>query len=206
MKVQPDVRFYVPISRTVTFAVRGSMGFLFSRNYESQTQTPVDQQLMYFRAFYSGGPSSNRGYAYRGVGPHGAGTFLAPNLTSAQWHAVCATNSTDATTHCRIPLGGLSLWESSAEVRFQVLGNFGAVVFADASDVQPDRTLALDSPHLSTGFGVRYKTPVGPIRADLGYRVRGMQTAGGTPDASEGVPGTIYGAPLAFSIAMGEAF
>ncbi len=217
LKVQPDVRFYVPISREVVFAVRGSVGFLYPRNYGDSLKTngvgttaqqTKDEQLLYFRAFFSGGPNSNRGYPYHTVGPHGPATFLMPNMTTSALQQVC--NPNDATydaNKCLIPIGGLSLWESSAEVRIHLVGALGGVLFVDASDVsRRETTIRLDHPHLSTGFGVRYKTPVGPVRADLGYRIPGAQRIGAAPEQSEGNPGTFLGAPVAFSLAVGEAF
>ena len=96
VKVQPEVRLYAPISSTVTFAVRGTIGFLFPRDYgqalddELRDEDTRDQQLLYFRAFFSGGPSSNRGYPYRSVGPHGPGAFLAPNLSATEFNQRCA--------------------------------------------------------------------------------------------------------------------
>ncbi len=216
-KVQPDVRFYVPISRKVVFAVRGSVGFLFPRNYgESLDSLDItdkalytrDQQLVYFRAFFSGGPNSNRGYPYGSVGPHGPGGFLIPGSGAVALQQACnPSHPSYSEDRCLIPLGGLSLWESSAEIRVKLLGDLSGVLFADASDVTRRRTtLQFDYPHLSTGFGLRYRTPVGPIRGDIGYRVPGAQRIGGPLPVSEGDPGTIFGAPIAFSIAVGEAF
>ena len=34
------------------------------------------------------------------------------------------------------------------------------------------------APHLSTGLGFRYDTPVGPVRADFGVRIPGLQVLG----------------------------
>ena len=37
-----------------------------------------------------------------------------------------------------------------------------------------------DVPHLSVGLGLRYMTPVGALRLDIGYRVPGAQWLSGT--------------------------
>ena len=109
---------------------------------------------------------------------------------------------------CAVPLGGLSLWESSAELRFHILGDLSGALFVDASDVSRQRTtLRFNYPHLSVGGGMRYATPVGPVRFDIGYRVPGMQKVGGALDPKiDGSPGTILGAPIAISIGVGEVF
>jgi outer membrane protein insertion porin family/translocation and assembly module TamA len=218
VKVQPDVRFYVPISRTVTFAVRGSVGFLFPRNYgDTLAQASPDTQkldrdvqLLFFRAFFSGGPTSNRGYPYRGIGPHGAAPFLSPHITTDQLlREECNLYSPAYNPNvCAVPLGGLSLWEASAELRFPILGPLTGALFTDTSDVARQRTtLRFDYPHLSTGAGLRYDTPIGPVRLDVGYRVPGLQRIGGELDPKrEGDPGTVFGAPIAFAIAVGETF
>ncbi|HPB98376.1 MAG TPA: BamA/TamA family outer membrane protein, partial [Polyangiaceae bacterium] len=142
---------------------------------------------------------------YRAVGPHGPGAFLAPNVSAREFRDRCGAGySEDA---CRIPLGGLTLWEASAEVRYPILGPLTGAVFADASDVTRDKTtFHFEYLHLSTGMGFRYDTPVGPIRLDVGYRVPGMQKIGGDLDREERDPGQIFGQPIAFSLAVGQAF
>ena len=101
----------------------------------------------------------------------------------------------------------MSLWELSAEFRFPVSGPLTSALFCDSSDVSPKRLDVRPSfLHLSCGSGIRYATPVGPIRLDLGYRVPWMQILGKPDSAVEGNPGTIFGAPVAVSIGIGEAF
>ena len=108
---------------------------------------------------------------------------------------------------CAQPLGGLSLFELSAEFRFPITGPLSSAVFCDSSDVSPRRVQIRPTYlHLSCGSGVRYDTPVGPIRLDVGYRVPGMQILGEPDSAVEGNPGTIFGAPIAVSLGIGESF
>ena len=76
-------------------------------------------------------------------------------------------------------VGGLTLWESSAELRFPIALPLGGVFFLDASDVSNEiGGLRFTRPHLSAGFGLRYATPVGPARVDIGYRIRCAQVFG----------------------------
>jgi outer membrane protein assembly factor BamA len=78
------------------------------------------------------------------------------------------------------PLGGTSLVEASVEYRFPLfLKNLGGAVFIDGAAVgervfDPLRGLATfknlvsGTGAITPGFGVRYYSPVGPIRVDLG--------------------------------------
>jgi outer membrane translocation and assembly module TamA len=207
VRLRPEARFYVPISRTVTFATRFTAGFLFPSNYgdsfadtagaastDSATQTAVgrDQQKVLFRGFFSGGPNSNRGYPFRGVGPHGPVPFLSGRD--------CAVG--DESRECNRPLGGLSLWEGSAEVRFPIAGPLRGATFIDTSNVARSLGLDFTAPHLSLGLGLRYSTPIGPVRIDAGYRLPSA------PDLSpeQGNPRPVFGLPMAIHLSLGEAF
>ena len=56
-------------------------------------------------------------------------------------------------------------------------------------------------------MGLRYGTPIGPLRVDLAYRIPGLQALGeSTLPASEGDPSTIFGLPIGVHLALGEAF
>ncbi len=220
IRLKPEVRAYIPLGPKVTLATRATVGFLFPFNYGAasaagatgerldRTRWTEDLELIYLRGFFSGGPSSNRGYPLRGVGPHGVVPFLNPGLEAQALSQSC--NLKRATTNaiaCDVPLGGLSLWVASVELRVPIAGPFSRVVFVDASDVSPNRfSQRLDYPHLSTGHGLRLDTPIGPVRADFGYRIPGLQYPSSADPIAEGDPGTIFGLPIAFAFGLGEAF
>jgi outer membrane protein insertion porin family/translocation and assembly module TamA len=221
LREKPDVRVYVPLARGLTWGLRGAFGFLDPFNYGSTLTDPVaqandraawakDAQLAYLRGFFSGGSSSNRGYPLYGVGPHGAVPFFSPGIAASQIAHSCAQNFDPS--RCATPLGGFTLWEASTEVRAHVGGPLEVAVFCDASNVERDRfTVNLGDAtryHLSCGGGVRYDTPVGPIRLDIGYRIPGLNPDFHDPSvvATQGDPGTILGIPAAVALGIGEAF
>ncbi|MBN1610955.1 MAG: BamA/TamA family outer membrane protein [Polyangiaceae bacterium] len=225
VRVRPELRAYLPLSRTVTLALRSGFGFLFPSDYgqtltaRAPTGIPVviddprsaavvrDQHKLLFRAFYSGGPISNRGYGFREVGPQGPVGFLLQSGTVDCFRP----RSESERAQCVRPLGGVALWEASLEVRFPIVGPLGGVVFADASDVTRTLRLRLTAPHLSPGFGLRYDSPIGPIRADAGYRL--LEHIGPSPPSTElqdeARTRPLFGVdwlPIAVHIALGEAF
>lgn len=227
VRVVPEVRGYVPLAPKVTLAVRASLGFLFAFDYggyvkslqtspggsstSNSVATNTDIEIAYFRGLFSGGPGSDRGYPVRGIAPHGFVPFLNPQTASSQVAINCAPSSTGSVApSCSIPIGGFSQWESSLEVRFDVSGPFGVATFCDAADVSAaEADIRLAHPHLSCGAGVRYATPVGPLRLDIGYRIPGLQVLGkesAAEMASEGVQPDIFYQPLAIAFGLGEAF
>jgi outer membrane protein insertion porin family/translocation and assembly module TamA len=233
VRISPELRGYVPVSKKVTLAFRWAAGFILNSNYPNDETSCADPrrdrpegmepshpdynnyeewdgscsakdvQLLGLRGFFSGGVNSNRGYAYRGIGPHQKidALYLVPGSGY--------DNATEA-----LPLGGLTLWEMSAELRFPIAGDLGGVFFLDASDVSlRSLDLRFTRPHLSAGFGLRYATPVGPARLDIGYRVRCAQVIGACTAEDirakypeEPIPDDLAGLPISVSLAIGEAF
>ncbi|RZJ01123.1 MAG: outer membrane protein assembly factor [Brevundimonas sp.] len=94
------------------------------------------------RLFYSGGGGSVRGFEYQGVGPR------LPDGT---------------------PRGGLSLFETSVELRQDIGQSFGAVGFIDAGAIGFQETPNFNNLRYAAGLGLRYKLPFGPVRADIAF-------------------------------------
>jgi len=73
-----------------------------------------------------------------------------------------------------VPVGGTKLLVLNQEVRFPLYWLFSGVVFADAGNTFRDREgISLDGLAVGVGFGVRIRTPLAPVRIDLGFPVSG---------------------------------
>jgi len=103
----------------------------------------ADDDFPLFERFFAGGEKSVRGYGRRRLGP----------LSAAD-----------------DPIGGLSLVEGSIELRRPLWRDLSGALFLDFGQVSTRAyDLPFDELELSTGFGVSYLTPVGPLRLDLGF-------------------------------------
>ncbi|MBI3896627.1 MAG: outer membrane protein assembly factor BamA [Acidobacteria bacterium] len=111
--------------------------------------------------FFAGGGNSHRGFAVNQAGPRDPVTGFA--------------------------VGGNALLLNSLELRFPLWGqNLSGVLFHDAGNLfarlrdlsfRPRQKEVGDLRYISqaVGFGLRYQTPVGPVRFDLGYNLNPPQ-------------------------------
>jgi len=139
------------------------------------------------KLFFSGGSQSVRGYGENQLGPRVL-TIDPAILTDTMRAQACRVNEVaDGSCDPNIdgvragafvprPLGGSALAEASVELRFPLstaLGLSGAL-FLDGAIVGTRRFTDLlgATATMTPGFGVRFATPVGPVRLDLGVRPR----------------------------------
>lgn len=70
-----------------------------------------------------------------------------------------------------LPIGGDAMAAISEELRGVISGNFGGVLFLDAGNVWADAFGFDGTLRYAVGPGLRYQTPIGPIRLDFGYQL-----------------------------------
>ena len=95
--------------------------------------------------FYGGGSGTVRGFRYQSIGPQ-----FYPGGP---------------------PTGGTAVDAATAELRQRFGKNFGFAVFVDAGAVSSDGHLLQGRPSVGVGGGLRYYTPIGPIRLDAAVPV-----------------------------------
>lgn len=134
--------------------------------------------------FYAGGARSVRGYAENQLGPRiltidpqlllaaPDDTAAAPCTAASVASGACDPNPVPSSEFQPRPVGGTRLVEASIEYRRPVWGNFVGAVFVDAARVDDpaQKGLAEARSAVTPGFGVRYRSPIGPVRVDLGIR------------------------------------
>jgi outer membrane protein assembly factor BamA len=143
------------------------------------------------KRFFAGGPSSVRGYAQYRLGPKLLTIDAARSLTDSVSHRapVCTPQQVNNGT-CDVtslvgtnsdlfvvrPIGGAALVEGNVELRFPVLGGLRGAAFLDFGQVwNTAKEARLRDLAWSPGLGIRYFSPIGPIRVDVGYNTRGAE-------------------------------
>jgi translocation and assembly module TamA len=146
LRLLPEARFYLPIGSAV-LGLRARVGGLVP--IHETGAAPV------VALFASGGAQTMRGY--------GPGRLAPMIFQNGQW----------------IPTGGNGLVDGTVEVRLPLAGDLGGAVFLDAGNVSrasgapAEYRTALDPTllQLAFGLGLRYRTPFGPLRADVAMRL-----------------------------------
>jgi outer membrane protein insertion porin family len=123
---------------------------------DGQPLTDVVEDLPASERFFAGGDTTVRGFALDQLG-------------------TAATVDQDG-----FPIGGSALAIFNAELRVPVAGGLGLVGFFDLGNVFA-RAADLDLGQLrsAVGLGVRYASPVGPIRVDLGFKTNRREISPG---------------------------
>jgi len=146
--------FYKPLTPWLTWANNFRLGLAKPL---SGGQIPLSER------FFSGGADSIRGFPINGAGPQ-------------RPVSVCSNPSIASTcTLISVPIGGNMLAVINSEARFPIplKSGLGGVLFYDGGNVYTRINLRQfgDNFTHTVGVGLRYETPVGPVRFDIGRRL-----------------------------------
>jgi outer membrane protein insertion porin family len=122
--------------------------------------------------------------------------FFAGGDTTVRGFTLDSLGRPDTIDADGFPKGGHGLMVFNTELRTPVRGSLGAVVFVDVgnvflhvNDMNPADLRA------AAGFGLRYRSPIGPIRVDLGFKLNRVILPNGSKER-----------PTALHISLGQAF
>ncbi len=145
-------------SRRIIVATRAALGLADGFEREVQTVddngqpiTTIVDDLPASERFFAGGDTTIRGFSLDRVGTTGPNGTIAAN---------------------GFPTGGNAVLLLSGELRVPVWHDLGAVGFVDGGNVYR-RVTEMDLSQLrgSVGFGLRYRSFIGTVRVDLGFKL-----------------------------------
>lgn len=146
-KLSIDVRRYMKLTESTMVAARAQAGALYN--------APSDSLPNKIR-FYLGGTNSVRGWSRQQLGPKRA-----------------LTDSTGFKEY--IAIGGRSQFSFNLEVRQDLnflFDGFGMAVFLDGGQIwKTIRRVNRRPMQFGAGGGFRYRSPIGPVRLDVGYKL-----------------------------------
>jgi outer membrane protein insertion porin family len=146
-KATLDIRRYTELSSTLMLAKRIQGGAIF---------TTEDAGLPSNIRFFSGGTNSIRGWTRQSLGPK------VPIIEDSEFKGY-------------VPIGGRKHLNFNVELRQSLHGlirGFGIAAFLDGGQVWRSIDDIDERPiQFGVGGGVRYDSPIGPIRVDVGYKV-----------------------------------
>lgn len=159
LKILLEHSLYFSCTEMCTIAFKARCGHVFNRCFE---------QIHPIERFYLGGASSIRGYERDYCPPFGL-------LTDPIYdqHAGLPSCANDYWKYA--PQGGRTLFNANAEVRCRVYKNFGVVLFNDIGalfkhSIYDEIKSGWDNFFGGSGMGIRYDTPIGPLRFDVGFK------------------------------------
>lgn len=190
-RVLGEATAYVPFGSRVG-ALRLRTGVVGRGRFEELGTSRELDMVHPQKRFYSGGANSVRGFAENRLGPRVltadvADLLSVPDVEDATEPACtpesivplgCDPSSVPDGAFSPRAVGGSVVIEGNLELRFPLVSSsFQGVTFVDFGNVWLERgDVSLGDLEFTPGAGVRYFSPIGPIRVDVAYRFREGQS------------------------------
>ena len=175
-----DASVYREIREGTVLAGRARLGWVKSLT-KAESNDGREDVLHPRKRFYAGGAQSVRGYQEGQLGPRilTISPIVLINrgcVLTAPASAICPDTAVNGASlgdnqFTPRPLGANTILEASAEVRFPIWKNLGGAAFVDGAILGGGtfRDITSGTGAITPGVGVRYYSPVGPIRVDVGF-------------------------------------
>lgn len=160
IRMSAEQSFFVPIQKVVA-AFRLRFGHIFNKQFD---------RIMPSERFFLGGANSVRGYATDFAPP--LGCYIDDSCKKQVSLEDESLKREGRHSMQLVPQGGRSMVNLNLELRFPIVGSLGGVLFQDAGALHDSSVASVRAKDMvaASGFGLRYQTPVGPLRFDAGWR------------------------------------
>jgi outer membrane translocation and assembly module TamA len=212
-----EVAGYLGLGEQTVLAARVRGGNVEPGAFSQTTSTgSVDADLVHpQKRFYAGGAQSARGFAENQLGPRVLSTEVESLLevpVGAQeplclpedvLDGSCDGSALNPDQLLVRATGGIRLLEAGLELRFPLISNvLQGATFVDMGQVWDQQADAgLDRFEVTPGLGIRYFSPIGPLRVDVGYNFRGEQDL---PLLTEGIEPCDLATDACLSVRMAD--
>jgi translocation and assembly module TamA len=177
IRILPEVRAYLTVGR-VTFAARVMVGTILQPNpcsisAEAGLSNQNCDPSPIVNRFFAGGAGSNRGFGSRQLSPLLPLANQPVTPTAAAGSIVSPIGAPAQAMGSVVPIGGNGLLDTSFEVRWNFAQDFVLAFFVDAGFVSYGAFTFSDltTTQVAVGIGFRYRSPIGLLRVDFGYRL-----------------------------------
>jgi outer membrane protein insertion porin family len=197
LKESAQGSWYLPVSQRSVFAVSARVGLIQPLGPEVRDESTglmVRGGVPISEKFTAGGDTSHRAYPLDLLGT------VCPDKNDTSCHPTLISIPGSDGTFVVAPIGGNSMFVLNAEYRFPIAGPIGGTLFADAGNTFFETKIQFGDLRYGVGGGIRYISPVGPIRFDVGYKLH-RQVIGLNNDGSP-----VYERPFAYFVTLGYAF
>lgn len=166
-KITPEIRGYWAFAPRTQIAAQVATGMIFP--YGDRPASPINMK------YFLGGSDTVRGWGWH---------RLSPRTRTCPDEGDCS----------HVPIGGKTMIHGSLELRVRVWRELYTVAFADAGDARAgEASYRFEEWNYSSGGGLRYDSPIGKFRADVGVRLNDTPISRGEDR-------------VAFHLGLGEAF
>jgi len=189
VRAQGDLARFVRIPTGMILAARLRAGWVSAGAFEGLMGPDVDADIVHpQKRFYAGGANSVRGYAQSRLGPRVLTTDVENLLQPVGRGGAGCTPESIVDRSCDAsplgesgfqarPTGGTTVMEGSLEARIPISATFQGALFTDVGQVwNVTDDVDLGVLRVTPGFGIRYLSPIGPLRVDLAYRFSGGES------------------------------